>query len=273
MAGGLGLRGQFAGHGDTLLALIQRHIAIHLRQRRLGLWQAGLLRHAFIGIGADPVLGHIVGVEIGDAQQIFGARIAAPGGGLNIGHGLRMLAALEQQQSIVVAGLKVTLRGGQPEQLLGLGQVLRHAVAQLIGLAQIEFGVRVALGGGADPFADGGGVILAAPCIDAGLDVGQRGGGAGQRRQHQSGCGQSAPARGKCNVNHVLSLPSWPWVAPMGCGTTRLRGARDRLAAAERIVTHVLATGKTRLAKPFPPYAPVFCQSLEKIPGGTLTVI
>ena len=92
----LDLLGQLGLHGHGLLALSQRDELVHLRQRHLGLLQPGFLRQSFEGIGPHPVLADDVAVEIGNAQQIFGARVAAIGGPGDIGHGSGVIAALEQ---------------------------------------------------------------------------------------------------------------------------------------------------------------------------------
>ncbi len=77
-------------------------------------------------------------------------------------------------------------RGGPAEQFLGLGQILRHALAQLVGLAQVEHGIGIALGGGGLPFLDRGRIIAAAPGLHSGAGIG-RGGG---RENHPCGGGE-----------------------------------------------------------------------------------
>ena len=81
-------------------------------------------------IGADPVLGHQVAVEVGDAQQVLRARIAALGGGLDIGQRLFAAAVLEQQQAVVVGGLDMPLRRGARVERFGLLHILAHARAR-----------------------------------------------------------------------------------------------------------------------------------------------
>ena len=107
-------------------------------------------------------------------QQILCARIAAIGSGTDEWQRAGLFAALEQQQAIVVARLQVAERGGPPEQLLGLGQILRHALAQLVSLSQVEHRVGIALGHRGLPFADRRGEVSPGPGIDPGLGIGLR---------------------------------------------------------------------------------------------------
>ena len=162
----LDLPGHVGSQRHGLLPVLDRDIFVHLRQRLRGLWQgegAGLrlTGEAFQRIGADPVLRHAIGVEIGQAQQILRARIAPVGGVADIGQRGGMLAALEQQQAVIVARLHMALRRRLGIQHFGPRQILRHAPAQLIRLAQIELRIGIALVRQGLPFAHGGWKIAA----------------------------------------------------------------------------------------------------------------
>jgi hypothetical protein len=105
------------------------------------------------------------------------ARIASVGGGLDIGHGGGVLAALVQQ-SRGVGSLQMP-RGGLGVKQLGLGQILRYAPAHLVGLAHVELGVGIALVGGALPLPDGALVIprdQASPRLPSPMAAGVRAG-------------------------------------------------------------------------------------------------
>ena len=97
------------------------------------------------------------------------------GGGAEERQGLGPRAALEQEQAIVVRRQDMTLGGSAAKQLLGLGQILRYAFAQLVGLAHVELRIGIALGRRAEPLLDRSLMLSARPCIDARLDVGPRG--------------------------------------------------------------------------------------------------
>jgi hypothetical protein len=160
---------------------------VHLGQCGGGLRQAGLLGQADQRIGARPVLGHVVAIEVGDAQEVLRARIAMSGGGLHIGHGAGVFAALEQQQAIVVRCLEVALGRRLAEQLFGAGKIRLDAATQLVGLRQVELCIGIALRGRALPFANGSCMIPARPCLDSRLDVGK-----GWRGQRDCACGETA---------------------------------------------------------------------------------
>ena len=118
------------------------------------------------------------------------------------------------------------------EQGFGAGQILRNAPAQLVGLTEVEFGIGIALGGGAFPFMHGGGEIALAPGIHASLDVGQHRGacpqshaqrhdGAGNGGQQPAArSGGAGPVRAGSN-DHLINLPCRAGAGP--CTITRRR--------------------------------------------------
>ena len=125
---------------------------------------------------------------MGDAEQILRARIAAISGGAQIGQRADPLAALKQQQAVIVRGLKMPLRRRLAKQRFGLGQVLFDAFAQLVGLAQIEQRIGIARGRLRLPLLDRSGIVTPRPGIDPSLGVGHgRGGKNYARAQNQHG--------------------------------------------------------------------------------------
>ncbi len=144
---------------------------VHLGQRRRRLGKPRLLGKADQRIGADPVLGCVVAIEVGKAQDILRTRVAASGGGVNERHGLASFAPLEQQQAVIVGSPEMALVRGQFVISLGLFEILVDASAQLVGLAEVELRIGVAAIRRAFPFADRGLVVARRPSIHACLDV------------------------------------------------------------------------------------------------------
>ncbi len=158
-------------------------MAVHLAERGARLLDPRLLRQAGQGIGPDPVLGHVVSIEVRDAEEVLRARFAAISGGADVGQGLRPLAALEQQQAVHVGSLDMAALRRLAEQVFGLAQVGLDAPAQLVGLAQVELRIGIALVGRSLPFAHRARIVPARPGVDAGLDVGEGGSGRQKRRR------------------------------------------------------------------------------------------
>jgi len=100
----------------------------------------------------------------------------------------------------------MTAIGGLLVPGFGLLEVHRHAAAQLVGLAEIELRIGIALGRRVTPFLDGLGEFAAFPGIDPGLDIGQR--RAGQRDSRRC-CSQDSEIAGKfCRTCHAGLAPS-----------------------------------------------------------------
>ena len=182
----VGLPLQFDRQPRRLLALRQRDVLIHLRQRRGRLRQPLGIGHRHQGIGLDPVLRHDVAVEAGDSEKVFGTGIAAPGGILDIRQRSFAAPILEQHQAISVGGLQMPPGRRLGIERLGLRRVRRHAAPEAVGLAEIEHRIGISRRRRAFPFVHGHRVIAPAPGIDPGLDVGRGRSGGRQRKQRRA---------------------------------------------------------------------------------------
>ncbi len=179
-----------------LLALLERDVFVHLRQRGARLRQSGAVSQRQQRIGSDPVLLHQIAVEMGNADQILRARIAAIGGGADIGHRLLAAAILEQQQTVIVRCLDMALRRGGSVERFGLARIGFDPAPEAIGLCHVELRIGIALRSRTRPFAHRSGIIARRPGFDSLLHIGQRRSGTrhqqpGQRQGASSQAGSS----------------------------------------------------------------------------------
>src|SRR5690606_18781441 len=101
-----------AREGQALLALCQRHIFLHLRERSGGFVEAGLRRTGDQRIGTHPILRDDIAVEVHRAQDILPTRIAALDGALEPGERSAPLAVCEEREAVARLGLLMALPRG-----------------------------------------------------------------------------------------------------------------------------------------------------------------
>jgi hypothetical protein len=114
----------------------------------------------------------------------LGARIAEIAGLLNPRHGRLAIAILEQQQPVIRGTLRMPGGGGFAVPDPGLREIGRDAAPELVGLGEIERGIRIACPRERPPERHGTGIFTDLPGVDAILHC-RRGAGCRRRQHHR----------------------------------------------------------------------------------------
>jgi hypothetical protein len=138
-----------------LLAIFFGEQILHLREAAAGSGQALRGRPAHQRISARPILGFAVTVEQSGAQDVAPPRVAALRRLPNPNHAGFAITVLEQNQAEVRLRFLVTLLGRLFVPALRHPEIRGDAASELIGLGEVELGVRIALLSKRSPLGDG----------------------------------------------------------------------------------------------------------------------